>query len=175
VPILTKDLNTTQTQHTHTRISQKPEGENLIKLQIEQFFMRILNYYPKLTPDQASKANLIASSLAGMIFFTTMLYLDSNPVLISLVLIAGMLIDSATVPYVHSGVISRRYRSMKYSKEYFMIHVPSASIAYGAMVLFIVSMFTYRVDALYTVFVAFWSVVYVSGVYGYFKVRGKRP
>lgn len=137
--------------------------------------MKLLNYYPKLDPKQASRANLAASSIAGLIFFGILGHLNTDPTLVSLGLIVGMLIDSATVPYVHSGVISRRYKSMKYSKQYFMIHVPSATIAYGAMIAFITSMYVYRLDLLYYVFITFWSVVYVSGVYGYLKVKGKRP
>lgn len=138
--------------------------------------MKLLNYYPKLGPDQASKANLLASTTAGIIFLATNLFFfNAQNMLITGLLFAGMIIDSATVPYVHSGVISRRYKSMKHSDLYFKIHVPSATIAYGAMFAFIGSLFVNRVNLLYWVFFGFWMVVYVSGIYGYIKVRDQRP
>jgi len=133
--------------------------------------VNILKYYPRLTPSQASKANLIASTTAGITFFLTYFYLfDSSPLLISVFLIAGMLIDSATVPYVHKGNISRRYKKMAYSDKFFKLHVPTALVAYGSMLLFIASIFVNRLDVLFYIFLGSWHVVYITGFYAYTQV-----
>ena len=133
--------------------------------------MNILDYYPDLTPSQASKANLAASTFAGLTFLSVyFFFFDSSPILITALLLLGMVVDSATVPYVHKGNISKRYKNMAYADKFFKLHVPTAIIAYGSMMLFIVTMFVNRVDLLFYVFLAAWHIVYFTGFYAYTQV-----
>lgn len=133
--------------------------------------MKILDYYPDLKPDTASKLNFLASTFAGLCFLVVATQLNSlSPIYITGLLLLGMIVDSATVPYVHSGVISRRYKQMKYSDLYLKVHVSPATAGYASMLIFIASLFTYRVNAFFYIFAMCWAIVYITGVYAYTQV-----
>ena len=131
--------------------------------------------YPDISPKLASRLNQLASTVAGLIFGATYIFLfDSSPVIVAVPLIVGMLIDSSTVPFVHSGVISERYNSLKHSDLFIKIHVPPAALAYGSMLLFIGLNFAgYRINQLFYLFIACWLVVYVTGLMAFIQISRK--
>lgn len=127
-----------------------------------------------ITEEQARNANLIFSTTAGAIYFWLAFNMASmGPKAVLAPILVAAAFDWSTVYFVHSGVLSGtlpKIMSDKNADRFMKMHLWPGMVGYLLLVGFSVSMFFMRIKPLYYGHLAGWTVMYLSGLYPYFKL-----
>ncbi|WP_414836986.1 hypothetical protein [Candidatus Nanohalococcus occultus] len=128
-----------------------------------------------ITEEQARNANLVFSTTAGLIYFWLAFNMNSlGPMAVLAPLLVAAAFDWSTVYFVHSGVLSgtlTKIMSEENADSFMKMHLWPGMVGYLLLVGFSVSLFFTRIEPLYYGHLAGWTVMYLSGLYPYSKLR----